>query len=175
MADEPIRTPRLLLRRMTPGDAPALARLLGRDADPLRVLPHMAAPGDEAAAAEWIARRDRQGARLYAVIHLPFETFLGFAGFGGSSHIPLLGLWIGRPYRRNGFGREVLRAVIDHVERLGAMHIQAELFPEDAASRALLESLDFKLLGVEARGQGGGAPAREVAQYLRDLPQFPLR
>jgi ribosomal-protein-alanine N-acetyltransferase len=67
----------------------------------------------------------------------------------GPAQAGTLGYWVGERFARNGYMREAIEAVVHHAfEKLNLSRIEAACLPENAASRALLESSGFKYEGV---------------------------
>ncbi|WP_375687171.1 GNAT family N-acetyltransferase [Pseudooceanicola sp. LIPI14-2-Ac024] len=67
----------------------------------------------------------------------------------GPAQAGTLGYWIGERYSRRGYMREAITAVVHHAfHRLDLSRIEAACLPENAPSRALLESCGFKYEGV---------------------------
>ena len=65
-----------------------------------------------------------------------------------------VGYWLGVPYWRKGVMREALAAVIDvGFDELAFHKLEAEVFAHNVASRALVESLGFRLEGMVRAGQ----------------------
>ncbi|MEQ3708856.1 MAG: GNAT family protein [Tateyamaria sp.] len=67
----------------------------------------------------------------------------------GPAQAGTLGYWTGVNYARQGYMREAILAVVHHsFTRLDLSRIEAACLPENAASRALLETCGFKYEGV---------------------------
>ena len=67
----------------------------------------------------------------------------------GPSQAGTLGYWTGQPFARQGYMREAIKALVHHAfTRLDLSRIEAACLPENAASRALLETSGFKYEGV---------------------------
>lgn len=67
----------------------------------------------------------------------------------GPAQAGTLGYWTGVHYARQGYMREAILAVVHHAfTRLDLSRIEAACLPENAASRALLETCGFKYEGV---------------------------
>ncbi len=84
-----------------------------------------------------------------------------------------VGYWIGRPFRRQGYGREALEAVTRLAfRRLGLYRLEARVFPGNAASSALLLAAGFRYEGrLRAAVRKGGRPRDELVYgRLRDDP-----
>lgn len=81
-------------------------------------------------------------------------TALGSIGINarGSFGRCSVGYWLAPPYWRQGIMREALEAVLKHgFEDLGIIKVEADVFVENIASAALLESLNFKREGTVRR------------------------
>ncbi len=165
---EELVTDRLRLRLLRAGDAGFLCRLAEDAPEMAAVLPDMTGPCDETRAARWIAHRSRAGTCGLAVLHGTFPTLLGIAGWGGSSHIPRLFLWLGAAYRGQGFGLEILTALLRHLESRDASHAEMLCAPGDVAARAFLERVGFTAIGEGP----GGAPGAVACHYLYDFPPW---
>lgn len=166
-----IVTDRLRLRVLRTADAPMLCRLLNDASDGPGTLPDMTGPCSEENARHWIAHRSRAGVCGLAVTHGTFPTLMGIAGWGGSSHIPRLFLWLGAAYRRQGFGREAMAALLAHLERRDATHAEVLCAPDDGRAQAFLDRAGFACLG-DGPGPTPGSTARH---YLYDFPPWPDR
>lgn len=166
-----IVTERLRLRVLRGDDAPMLCRLIKGAPGGRETLPEMDGPCTEDDARVWIARRSRAGVCGLAVTHITFPTLMGITGWGGSSHIPRLFLWMGEAYRGQGFGREVMNALLDHLERRDATHAECLCDPDDRRAQAFLEHAGFASIG-DGPGQGPGTIARH---FLYDFPPWPDR
>ncbi|MCB1340285.1 MAG: GNAT family N-acetyltransferase [Pseudooceanicola sp.] len=67
----------------------------------------------------------------------------------GPAQAGTLGYWTGQPFARMGFMREAIGALVHHAyTKLDLSRIEAACLPENAPSRALLESAGFKYEGV---------------------------
>ena len=67
----------------------------------------------------------------------------------GPSQAGTIGYWTGQSFARQGYMREAAAAVVHYAyTRLDLSRIEAACLPENAASRALLESAGFKYEGV---------------------------
>lgn len=67
----------------------------------------------------------------------------------GPSQAGTLGYWTGVQYARQGYMREAIVAVVHYAfNRMDLSRIEAACLPENAASRALLETCGFKYEGV---------------------------
>lgn len=163
-----IITERLRLRPLQEDDAALLCRLFKDDATGRQTLPDMAGPCTEDAARQWVAHRSRAGTCGLAITHGTFPTLMGIAGWGGSSHIPRLFLWLGPDYRRQGFAAEAIAALLDRLESRDATHAEMLCPVDDARSQAFLVAAGFACLG-DGPGQAPGQMARH---YLYDFPPW---
>ncbi|MBS8228092.1 GNAT family N-acetyltransferase [Vannielia litorea] len=67
----------------------------------------------------------------------------------GPAQSGTLGYWIGAPYKRRGFMREAIEAVVHYgFTALDLSRLEAACLPENAASRGALEKCGFKYEGV---------------------------
>lgn len=67
----------------------------------------------------------------------------------GPAQAGTLGYWTGTQFSRQGYMREAILAVVHYAfTRLDLSRIEAACLPENAASRALLETCGFKYEGV---------------------------
>jgi phosphinothricin acetyltransferase len=62
-----------------------------------------------------------------------------------------LSVYIGEEARGQGVGRELLAALIASSERAGIWTLQTGVFPENAASLALLRRFGFRVVGTQER------------------------
>jgi L-amino acid N-acyltransferase YncA len=60
-------------------------------------------------------------------------------------------VYVRRDYRGRGAGRAVLGALIEAAKAAGLHKLTSRVFPENAASRALLKGLGFEEIGVHRR------------------------
>ncbi len=151
MADTLLRSRRMALRPLRPADAEAVVALLGHDRDAVLQMSHMPWPCTPASAREWIALRTQPGTTAFAVTRVEDEAFLGVIGFGGLREMPSVGYWIGRPFWNHGYATEALQLVIGRARSLGAKGLQAETFPENAASARVLSKCGFRYRGMGRR------------------------
>jgi L-amino acid N-acyltransferase YncA len=57
-------------------------------------------------------------------------------------------VYVSRSFRRRGAGRVALRALIEAAREAGFWKLLSRIFPENAASRALVRELGFREVGV---------------------------
>ena len=153
-----LQTERLLLREITPADAPALFAIHSDGewmqwygVDPL-VDPSQAEQLAELFAG-WFAART--GFR-WGIERLSDKRFIGTCGlfrWNKSWHNCVVGYEIARDCSGHGYMREALRPVLDFgFAEMDLHRIQAETHPQNAASIALAQHLGFRFEGVH-RGQ----------------------
>ena len=81
----------------------------------------------------------------------PYSSRACYAGIGEFS------VYVRRHYRGRGAGRAVLAALIEAARAAGFHKLTSRVFPENAASRALLKGLGFEEIGIHRRhGQFDG-------------------
>jgi phosphinothricin acetyltransferase len=62
-----------------------------------------------------------------------------------------LSVYVGEDARGQGVGAELLAAVVESSERAGIWTLQTGVFPENAASQALLRRFGFRAIGTQER------------------------
>jgi RimJ/RimL family protein N-acetyltransferase len=164
-----IGTSRLWLRAYRDDDLPDLVSMAGtwEVASWLSALPF---PYTEDHGREWIAHvRQAHAAgspRAFAIALKGSDRLIGGAGLDGrsgdGSSEPSLGYWLGLPYRKQGYAREAVGAVIGYGFRtLGLDTMRAVTDPENAASQEILLACglrkvgDINLAGPMRRGAAG--------------------
>jgi L-amino acid N-acyltransferase YncA/glycerol uptake facilitator-like aquaporin len=75
----------------------------------------------------------------------PYSSRACYSGIGEFS------VYVRRDYRGRGAGRAALAALIEAVAARGMHKLTSRVFPENAASRALLKGLGFQEIGVHRR------------------------
>ena len=102
----------------------------------------------------WAARAEAQGTALpLFLIRHSDSVLVGAITLDnirrGPAQAGTLGYWVGAPFARQGYMREALRALVAHsFDALDLSRLEAACLPENAASRALLETSGFKYEGV---------------------------
>ena len=148
-----LTAPRVVVRPVTEADLPDLFEVNGDD-EVTKFLPYatwnslvdgaawlrrMQVLGEAGAAQQLVVERKSDGKVLGGVLLFKHEA--------GSARLEL-GYVLGRQYWRQGFAREALTAVCDHLFRTaGIRRIEAEVDPGNVASCAVLASLGFTLEG----------------------------
>jgi 8-oxo-dGTP diphosphatase len=154
-----LRTERLALRRLLPGDARAFHRLIN-DWEICSKLPDAPFPYPIELAEAWIEAADeaREAGRAHRFAILRGGD--GQTGDGelvGAAGLTLskdrraidLGYWIGRPYWRQGFGREAARRLAEWaLAELPIERVTATAAGDNETSMALLEKIGFRQTGT---------------------------
>lgn len=169
--DSIIATARLVLRRPRPDDAAAVARLANDRviAENTARIPH---PYTESHATDWIATAARTGEGAVFLAFLAQDggaTLVGAGGFEGDREGAEIGYWIGAPFRGQGFGTELARALVDHafdVERVERLTVRCRV--TNAASRAVIERCGFQWAGCGLVSSVGLRGAFPVDQFRLD-------
>jgi phosphinothricin acetyltransferase len=91
----------------------------------------------------------------------PRECYAGVAEFS---------VYVARAARRRGAGRLALSALLAAAERAGFWKLVSRVFPENAASRGLLEALGFREVGVYAKHGKLDGVWKDVVIVERLLP-----
>ena len=148
-----LETERLLIREPQPEDAETIQRLLG-DREIAEMTEHVPHPYPDGAAKAWIESRRRmaeEGTRLFmAVTRRSDGAFIGAVGLGVDQdhRIAELGYWIGKPYWRNGYATEAVRAVVAYAFEVLELHkVHARVFARNRASAGVLERAGMRLEG----------------------------
>ena len=165
-------TPRLRLRSLTPGDAPAMQGHIAerRLAEGTRSIPHPAPPG---AAAAFIAgtnapERDED---VWAIEGTgPAASLLGVIALKpidrGQSQI---GYWISPGHWNSGIASEAVRLIVT-ANPHGARTLFAEVFQDNPASARVLTQAGFDFIGdAEAISLARGGARVPTWTYLRRM------
>ena len=148
-----LETSRLILREMTPHDAPSLHAVLG-DEETMRWYPHPFSPAE---VDEWIARqvaRYPSGTGLLGLILKSTGQFIGDCGcvwqtIDGPPELEV-GYHVHRHHRNQGLATEAARAVRDYAVSTLACdhqidHVISMIRPENLPSRRVAEKNGFTL------------------------------
>jgi L-amino acid N-acyltransferase YncA len=141
---------RYTARAATPADAPAIAAIYNQGiAD--RVATFETEPRSPEDIAAWFApgrlvivAESTQGVVAFAA-SFPYSTRPCYAGINEFS------VYVARDCRGTGAGRAVLTALIEAANARGLHKLTSRVFPENAASRALLKRLGFMEIGLHRR------------------------
>lgn len=134
-------TRRLILREMTLSDLPELNRICRENGLP--------ETGEEEAKSYIRYMYGLYQCGMWVVLEKESGRLIGRAGFGIADYLPEaeldLGYLIDTPYRRQGYGEEACRAVLDYGrDWLELQRISAYVEEENQASVHLLEKLGFQ-------------------------------
>ena len=94
-------------------------------------------------AQRFVAERDGRVCGWIAAV--PVSSRRCYAG------VAELSVYVGEEARGQGVGAELLAAVIESSERAGIWTLQTGVFPENAASLALLRRFGFRAVGTQER------------------------
>jgi L-amino acid N-acyltransferase YncA len=140
-----------ITRAATPDDAPAITLIYNQGiAD--RVATFETEPRSAAEIAGWfiprhlvvVAETGEAGPVAFAAA-FPYSARSCYAGIREFS------VYVARDYRGRGAGRSALGALIASAEAAGLTKLTSRVFPENAASRALLKQLGFDEIGIHRR------------------------
>jgi RimJ/RimL family protein N-acetyltransferase len=148
-----IRTERLLLRPLRPGDAEPVFALLGN----WEVIRWLTSPPwpytfeDASAFVEARMRQDPHG-RVFLAVTLEDALIGGVSVRANtaeaSGRSPILAFWLGQPYWSMGYMTEAARAFIAHIfASTGVDAIHTGAFADNAASLRVQEKLGFERAG----------------------------
>jgi L-amino acid N-acyltransferase YncA len=144
-------TAKLRTRAATIADAAAIAEIYNQGiAD--RIATFETEPRSGADIAAWfvpphlvvVAETGEAGPVAFAA-SFPYSNRACYRGIGEFS------VYVRRDYRGRGAGRAVLAALIEAAAGHGMHKLTSRVFPENAASLALLKGLDFEEIGVHRR------------------------
>ncbi len=156
---EPLKTERLTLRPLRPGDAEALHRLVN-DWEVTRTLAEIPYPYPRALADEWIASTQAELAEG-AAYHLAItgkegrkETIVGVVGLrlDAARRTGRLGYWVGRSYWKHGVATEAARRMTSWAfANLPLDLIAAEVTEGNDGSCKVLRRVGFREVGTGVR------------------------
>ena len=144
-------TAELRTRAATVADAAAIAEIYNQGmAD--RIATFETEPRLAADIAPWfapphlvmVAETGETGPVAFAA-SFPYSNRPCYRGIGEFS------VYVRRDYRGRGAGRTVLGGLIEAAETAGLHKLTSRVFPENAASRALLKGLGFEEIGIHRR------------------------
>jgi L-amino acid N-acyltransferase YncA len=156
------------IRAMNPADWPAVERIYAEGI----------ATGDatfetEPPTREEFDRSRLPGHRLVAVEH---DEVVGWAALSPTSSracyagVVEHSVYVTETARGRGLGRELMRALITGADADGLWTIQTSVFPENAASLALHESVGFRVVGRRERIAQLGGVWRDTILLERRAP-----
>jgi 8-oxo-dGTP diphosphatase len=156
---EPLKTERLTLRPLRPGDAEALHRLVN-DWEVTRTLAEIPYPYPRALADDWIASTQAELAEG-AAYHLAItgkegrkETIVGVVGLrlDAARRAGRLGYWVGRSYWKHGVATEAARRMTSWAfANLPLDLIAAEVTEGNDGSCKVLRRVGFREVGTGVR------------------------
>jgi phosphinothricin acetyltransferase len=91
-----------------------------------------------------VAETEETGPVAFAA-SFPYSDRACYRGIGEFS------VYVRRDYRGRGAGRAALAALIEAAKAAGLHKLTSRVFPENAASRALLKGLGFEEIGIHQR------------------------
>jgi RimJ/RimL family protein N-acetyltransferase len=148
-----LRTERLLLRPVRPGDTEAIFALLG-NWEVIRWLSSPPWPYTRDHARAFVEARMKQDpdGRLFFAIARDDALIGGVSvragAAGASGRSPILAFWLGQPYWGRGYMTEAARAFITHLFAATAVDtIYTGAFADNAASLRVQEKLGFERTG----------------------------
>lgn len=174
-----LETDRLTLRRPTAADAPAIERLAGEwdVARHTAQIPHPYPPGGAAA---WLASLSDEAEIVWAIERREDDAVIGCIGLrpDPDAGVGVPGYWIGKPYWRQGYATEALKAVVAYafdMRRLERIDISA--VPTNLASIRVQEKLGFVPTGraMEPAPARGGEMEVETRSLARKDWEAALR
>lgn len=142
-----LRTARLVLRPRTPDDAETLFPAFA-DVEAMRYW--SSGPHDSVEQTRTYFENDMPDWRSWAITLAGDDRAIGFVSIGEDwkGNVSEIGYMLLRAHWRTGIVAEAVSAVIEQAFAEGQRRLYADTDPDNAASRALLEGLGFKLEGV---------------------------
>ena len=137
-------------RPATPADAPAIAAIYNQGiADRVATFETESRSADDIAAwfttGRLIMVAENGGAVVAFAASFPYSTRPCYVGVHEFS------VYVARDCRGAGAGRVVLAALVETANAHGLHKLTSRVFPENAASRALLKQLGFSEIGIHRR------------------------
>jgi 8-oxo-dGTP diphosphatase len=159
---------RLVLRPLARSDVRAVVELAGDEAVATRTsrIPYPLTAED---AEGWIV--DAEGGNalddeiVFAIERREDSRLIGAIGLvlGQEGAPPSVGYWLGRPFWNQGFVTEAVRRLLDFAfDVLGVAAIQAEAFPDNAASIRVQKKVGLEYVGREMQPAPARGGEREV-------------
>lgn len=149
-AELPITTARLVLRRLSAADAPAVTRLVN-DYSVAGNLARVPFPYREELALDWIGSAGEQidSGDAYHLAITQGGALVGCIGLTLKRNaLPEIGYWIGRKFWGQGLAREAGQGLLDWArEKLGIVEVEASALTDNLASQAVLRHLGFAETG----------------------------
>ena len=91
-----------------------------------------------------VAETEKKGPVAFAA-SFPYSDRAFYSGVGEFS------VYVGRDFRGRGIGQPVLSALMEAAAARGLHKLLSRVFPENAASRALLKAVGFEEIGIHRR------------------------
>jgi L-amino acid N-acyltransferase YncA len=144
-------TAELTTRAATLADAGAIAAIYNEGIGD-RIATFETEPRSVGQIAEWftgrqlvfVAETAETGPIAFAA-SFPYSHRACYSGIGEFS------VYVSRNYRGHGAGRRILAALVEAATAAGLHKLTSRVFPENAASRALLNALGFSEIGIHRR------------------------
>lgn len=137
------------MRDLRPGDWPEVARIYAEGiATGNATFETEVPPWEDWDAAHLPAHRfvvERDGRVCGWIAAVPVSSRCCYAG------VAELSVYVGEEARSQGIGAKLLAAMIESSERAGIWTLQTGVFPENAASLALLRRFGFRAVGIQER------------------------
>jgi phosphinothricin acetyltransferase len=137
------------VRDLRPGDWPEVARIYAEGiATGNATFETEVPPWEDWDAAHLPAHRfvvERDGRVCGWIAAVPVSSRCCYAG------VAELSVYVGEEARSQGIGAKLLAAMIESSERAGIWTLQTGVFPENAASLALLRRFGFRAVGIQER------------------------
>lgn len=123
-------------------------------------------------------RREARLGLAYPFVLMVGEQFAGQITVGaiarGSANSAYLGYWIAKSFAGRGIMPTALALVIDHCFGDGGLHrVEANIRPENAASRRVVEKLGFRLEGTRERYIHIAGAWRDHLSYALTVEEVP--
>ena len=134
-------------RSATPADADAIARIYNEGIED-RVATFETRPRSPSDVCAWfdgvhpIVVVEGQGQVVAFAATFTYRPRECYAGIAETS------VYVSRSYRRRGAGKIALEALIEAAQKAGFWKLLSRIFPENAASLALVRNLGFREVGV---------------------------
>ncbi|MGQ4273724.1 GNAT family N-acetyltransferase [Terrihabitans sp. B22-R8] len=161
------RTGRIALRRPRAADALGIVRV-AHDRSIAENVASMPFPYTAADAQAWIASAARN--ECVAFVALADDEIVGGGGFVHGNHgAPELVYWIGAEHRGQGYGTELVRALVDYAfEAMGAERLCTSCRVTNPAGRRVVEKCGFQWAGCGLAGSVGFRGAFPVDRFRLD-------